>query len=81
MSEFGYHYNVIQTSGEGWHVLTMMNEYRDAYGYESIGTFIDKKTKVLCLMMRKPRTEREKQEDDMRHAIERERGNQRARSK
>lgn len=81
MSEFGWNYNVIQTNGEGWHVLTVMNEYRDSYGYETIGTFVDKKTKVLCVMMRKARTEYEKREDDMKHAIEQERRDKKARYK
>ena len=80
MSEYGYIYNVIQTNGEGWHVLTVMNDYQN-HGYESFGVMVDKKTGVTCLLVRRPRTAREERDDRLKFAIEQERREKKARNK
>jgi len=80
VSEYGYHYNVIQTNGEGWHVLTLMEDYQQ-HGYESFGTMVDAKTGVLCILMRKPMTAEEARQKRMKWAIDQERREKKARSK
>ena len=80
MSEYGYFYNVIQTNGEGWGVLDVMNSYQH-HGYETFGSMVDKKTGVLCLLVRKPMTADERADANLKHIMDERRRDEKARSK